>query len=136
LGLLVYGYGAAIHLSNDPHYQSRRLTLLRSLIAATVWRLFALDDPQPMISMSIGKLTDKEVILLYDAKHRLVCRYCMAKFLDPDKTKHQIYLSDRCPACGVHPDEERTRLKQEKRARKQANRHHIKHQNRNKSKRR
>jgi hypothetical protein len=105
-------------------------------IAATVWRLFALDDPKPMIHMSIGKLSDKEVIQLYDAKHGLVCRFCEAKTLDPDKTKHQIYISDRCTSCGKHPDEERQRLKQEKRARKQAHRHHIKHQNANKTKRR
>jgi len=90
--------------------------------------------------MSIGKLSNKEVIQLYDAKHGLICRFCLTKFLDPDKTKHQIYISDRCTTCGKHPDEERKREQEEKReakrARKQAHRHHIKHQNKNKSKRR
>ena len=74
-----------------------------------------------MIDMSIGKLSTKEVIQLYDAKHGLRCRYCDAKFLDPDKTKHQIYISERCLSCGIDPDEERDRLKQEKKSRKQAN---------------
>lgn len=83
---------------------------------------------------SVPKLSDKEVIQLYDARHGLLCRYCQAKFLDPDKTKHQIYITDRCPSCGVDPHEEKERLKQEKRARKQANRRHIKHQNNSKRK--
>jgi len=77
------------------------------------------------------KLTTDELLQIYDVKHGLICRFCQTKVLDPDKTKHQIYIKDRCPVCRLDPDEEAFRLKEqrkaEKRARKQAKRNTKNH---------
>ena len=72
-------------------------------------------------------------ILLLEYCYGLTCSFCGTKVLDPDKSKNQINLKDRCPFCLKDPDEEKQRIAKE---RKQQNKKNNRQANRERNSRR
>lgn len=52
--------------------------------------------------------------MILDYSYGLSCKFCNVRVIDPDKKRNQFYLSDRCPKCKKHPDDEKRLLKEAK----------------------
>ena len=52
------------------------------------------------------------MVLFYS--YGVICKHCQAKVIEPDKTKGQKYLSDRCPTCRKDGSDPVEKIKKEK----------------------
>lgn len=44
---------------------------------------------------------------MIDFNYGLSCRFCNFRFIDPDKTKSDLYITGKCPKCNKNPADEK-----------------------------